>query len=76
VGLAQADLTLLASPHDDRALGIIPGEGEFEIIGRDAAGGWLFVRWEDEDQLAAIEGWVYAPFVTVTSGNLLDLNIR
>lgn len=75
-GLAQAGLTLLESPRGERALGIIPGHREFEITGRDAAGNWLFVRWDDEAQLDTLEGWVYAPFVTMTSGSLLDLSIR
>ena len=75
VGEAQADLTILDVPQGHEALGTIPDAEAFEIIGRDASGAWLLIRLES-DKLDPLEGWVYAPYVHITSGNLLDLTIR
>jgi hypothetical protein len=76
VGSAQANLNLLDNPHSDTRVGTIPLEQEFEIIGRDAVGNWLLVRWENDEQLDTLQGWVFAPYVRITSGRLLDITIR
>lgn len=50
------------------SLGLIPGNTAVPVLGRNGAGTWLFVRFND------VEGWINAGFVTVTlNGRRYDI---
>jgi uncharacterized protein YraI len=66
-GYATAELKIRVAPRNGEQLGILPAGASFRILSRTQNSAWYRITFE------GIEGWVYAPFVDLTNGDVMDL---
>lgn len=70
VGIATSELKVRLAPRTGEQIGLVPLNAQVIVLGRTSSGAWYFI------DLNGLQGWVYAPFVKLVNGRVMDVPIR